>query len=325
MQVCILVPVLALALVFSSASVLAQEQLSADTPRPQGSVAAAQDNELRQSEIEVSRRRQGGGFRAIDGSASVTEGVRREGDVLFSVGIRHRATGRLAKPARTYGVVPGKFLEAGTPVYLTQYRLNGGGTSDEPEDFWCAPQPVDPNSDIGPFKSTFCVPVEPNRNIIRNRNIYLGERPPFLLNPNLKNPFEEGKFLTSDDEEFAPVFESSGGVILRYKPRLVGWEVNEGPVDFRVPLAAEGVIRKISSTEIEIEIRYREGEFTRPTGVIKAPVKTNDEGKPGSVLELFGGIVLLEPIGRKEGLVATILRPFDATVTDDAIASPPGG
>ena len=106
------------------ASVLAQEQLSADTPRPQGNVAAAQDNELRQSEIEVARQRPG--FRAVEGSASVTEGVRRTGDVLFSVAVQHRATGRLTRAARTYGAVTAKFLPAGTPVILLNISSEAG-------------------------------------------------------------------------------------------------------------------------------------------------------------------------------------------------------
>jgi len=305
------------------ASVLAQEQLSADTPRPQGSVAAAQDNELRQSEIEVSRRRQGGGFRAIDGSASVTEGVRREGDILFSVGIRHRATGRLAKPARTYGVIPGKFLEAGTPVYLTQYRLNGGGTSDEPEDFWCAPRPSEGKGELGPFDAAFCVPVSPNRNIGRVFNLYVSDEPPFLLSPQLKTPFNEARFLSQDIAGEVAVFESSGTVLSRYKPRLRTWSVDEEPVDFMTLLFAEGVLRKISKTEIEIEIRYREGDVSRIANVLRAPMSINTDGKPGALLEIFNGIALLEPIGSEPGLNVTMLRPIEAKISDDAIAPPP--
>lgn len=301
----------------------AQETPPAQETRQQSGAVAPAEPELRQSEINVSRRRRAPGFRVVDGSASVTEGVRNEGDVLFSVGIQHRATGRLAKPARTYGVVPGDYLPAGTPVYLTQYRLRGGANSRKTNDFWCAPRPSEGNSELGPFDAAFCVPVSPNRNIARVFNLYVSDEPPFLLSPQLKTPFDEAKFLSQDIAGEVAVFESSGTLITRYKPRLKAWSVDEEPVNFMTPLFAEGVLRKISKTEIEIEIRYREGDVSRIANVLRAPMSMNADGKPGALLEIFNGIALLEPIGSEPGLNVTMLRPIEAKISDDAIAPPP--
>ena len=167
------------------------------------------------------------------------------------------------------------------------------------------------------------MPVAPRRNIIRNRNIYVGNEAPFLLSPVIGLPLQDG-LITQNFLLEAITFDSIGGIPLRYRPRLSSWEVRQETVEFQVPLAAEGVLKKISKTDIEIEIRYREGDFTWPTGIVRAPIETNEYGEQFAVLALFGGIVLLEPIGPKEGLVATILRPFDAQVTDDAIAPPQG-
>lgn len=291
---------------FLFVSINSSVAMAQTSPQQEEVVQGRPDGELRQSEISVTGRGGVSGY-SIGERVEVREGAHGVGSTVFSIPVRHRTTGVLAKPVRTFGAVPGlRYLPAGTPVFKSGSFWRGNIEENELTDLWCAPFFLEAGRIIETdrYNTTLCVPVRPRSTVDLEAQVYVAVSEPFVLSPTftfpllIANGIEFREFTDTGANRFSVVQTT---IATRIQPRIKSWSVKPMPMELRSDIYAEAVLKRVDQEGIVLEVLYREGNATRPFDSLTFPVKF---GEPRAI-NVLGAFMMVEVTPTRDSIFIT--------------------